>query len=83
MLFVPEIETFIYYLESRSKFHKSHSEKLRQNIIESTLNKFVFNIDYINCLEQNIDENHPLRDDCTPSDNGILFFNYIPLPFIS
>lgn len=64
MLFVPEIETFIYYLESRSKFHKSHSEKLRQNIIESTLNKFVFNIDYINCLEQKIDENHPLRDDC-------------------
>lgn len=64
MLFVPEINTFIKYLEARSKFHKTVTEKLRQNIIESDKNIFLFNIDYINCLEKIIDENHPLKDEC-------------------
>lgn len=63
MLFVPEVETFIKYLENRSAFRKSEKDRLRQNIFESLNNKIVYNIDFINLIEEIIDEDHPLKDD--------------------
>ena len=64
MLFAPEINTFIKYLEARSYFQKSNTDRLRQNIFESDLNKLVFNIDFINTIEELIYQEHELKDEC-------------------
>lgn len=63
MLFVPEIGSYIEYLELRTSFHKSKKDRLRQNIFESNNNKIVFNKDFVNSIEETIDEKHPLRDE--------------------
>lgn len=64
MLFVPEINSFIKYLEMRSHFHKDEKDRLRQNIFEANTNTIVFNLDFVNSIEEIIEENHELRDEC-------------------
>lgn len=64
MIFVPEVDTFIEYLETRNKFKKTQTELIRQNIFELPENIIVFNKDFINTVESIVDEQHPLKDSC-------------------
>ncbi|CAL2093294.1 protein of unknown function [Tenacibaculum sp. 190524A02b] len=64
MIFTPEVDVFLKYLETRNKFRKSNTELIRQNIFESPENIIVFNKDFINTIESIIDEDHYLKDSC-------------------
>lgn len=62
MLFVPEVESYLKYLYSRNNFQKSDKDRLRQNIFETKNNLIVFNVDFVNAIEEIIDVDHELRD---------------------
>lgn len=63
MILIPEVESFIRYIETRGKIRKSDIELLRQNIFENHTSKFVFDINFINSVEEIIDEDSEYRDE--------------------
>ncbi len=65
MLFVPDVDLFVNYLTTRSQFDKTDLDLLRQVIFEKKCNKLVYCKEFVDRVDEIIDDTHALYDDCS------------------